>query len=111
MGKNVAKRLAVLGMDIVVYDPILKGQTTEFSIAEWPEGIDAADFLVFTCALTPETRHMLNHRPLKRVKRGVQIVNVARGPLIDEAALADALNEGWVHSVALDVFETEPLPQ
>ncbi len=110
IGRNVAKRLAVLGMDIVVYDPILKGQTIEFSTADWPDGLEATDYLVLTCALTPDNRHMLNHRTLKRAKRGVRIVNVARGPLIDEAALVDALNEGWVHSVALDVFETEPLP-
>jgi len=54
---------------------------------------------------------MLNQQTLRRTKRGVRVVNCARGPLIDEAALVEALLSGWVHSAALDVFEREPLPQ
>jgi D-3-phosphoglycerate dehydrogenase len=111
VGRNTAKRLAVLGMDIVVYDPVLKGMKAEFPVVVWPERVEEVDFIVFTCALTPENRHMLNRDTLKRVKHGVRIVNVARGPLIDEVALAEALNSGRVHSAALDVFEKEPLPQ
>ena len=63
-----------------------------------------------TCALNAANRHMLNAEALRAAKRGVRIVNVARGPLIDEVALIDAIESGHVHSAALDVFETEPLP-
>ncbi|MFN6035371.1 MAG: NAD(P)-dependent oxidoreductase, partial [Dolichospermum sp.] len=66
---------------------------------------------VLTCALTPDNWHILNKKTLALAKRGLRIVNVARGPLIDEVALAEALASGQVHSVALDVFEVEPLPE
>jgi D-3-phosphoglycerate dehydrogenase / 2-oxoglutarate reductase len=110
IGKNVAKRLAVLGMDLIVYDPVLQGKACEFPTAEWPRRLDEVDYLVFTCALTKDNRHMLNAEVLRTTQRGVRVVNCARGPLIDEAALVEALLNGWVHSAALDVFETEPLP-
>jgi D-3-phosphoglycerate dehydrogenase len=72
--------------------------------------VEEADFLAFTCALTKDNHHMLNAQVLARCKPGVRITNVARGPLIDEQALIAAMREGKVHSVALDVFEEEPLP-
>ena len=78
--------------------------------ALWPERIGEADFIVFTCALTDVNYHMLDADALNQTRHGVRIVNVARGPLIDEGALAEALRSGRVHSVALDVFEVEPLP-
>ena len=65
--------------------------------------------MVFTCALTGENYHMLGDAELQKAKQGLRIVNVARGPLIDEKSLVGALDSGRVHSVALDVFETEPL--
>ena len=68
-----------------------------------------ADFLAFTCALTPANRHMLNAETLAKAKDGLRLVNVARGPLIDEPELIAALQSGKVYSAALDVFEVEPL--
>jgi D-3-phosphoglycerate dehydrogenase len=72
--------------------------------------VGEADFIVLTCALTRENHHMLNGSVLAGASRGVRVVNVARGPLIDEAALVAALRSGQVGAAALDVFEEEPLP-
>jgi D-3-phosphoglycerate dehydrogenase len=69
-----------------------------------------SDFIVVTCALTPESHHLLSTAAFARMKRGVRLVNVARGPIVDEAALVAALEAGQVATAALDVFETEPLP-
>ena len=71
----------------------------------WPGGIDRCDFLVLACPLTRSNRHMVDGTLLARTKRGVRIVNVARGGLIDEQALADALASGQVAGAAIDVFE------
>lgn len=111
IGRNVARRLLAAEMKIVAYDPFYAGDLDEgVERASWPERIGEADFLVFTCALTAANRHMLNAATLSQTKPGVRVVNVARGPLIDESALIAALQSGQVHSVGLDVFEVEPLP-
>lgn len=112
IGRSVARRLAAFGMPIVAYDP---GNDDDGGIAgveraAWPERIGEADFIVFTCALNAHNRHMLDERVLAMARPGVQVVNVARGPLIDERALIDALRTGHVAAAALDVFEVEPLP-
>jgi D-3-phosphoglycerate dehydrogenase len=111
IGKNIAKRLATCGMNVTIYDPFASVDEvadTGYKIAEWPDKIDQADFIVFACALTDSNRHMLNSNVFERCKRGVKIVNVARGPLIDEQALIRAQASGIVESCALDVFEEEP---
>lgn len=112
IGRSTAKRLVSFDMSVVAYDPGIEGNAGIAGVerASWPERIDEADFIVFTCALNERNRHMLNKETLARTKRGVQVVNVARGPLIDEAALVTALHSGQVAAAALDVFETEPLP-
>ena len=112
IGSNVAKRLLACNMNIIAYDPKYtpRAGMEIMSVNDWPDGIDRADFIIFTCSLTKENYHMLNDAVLRKVKKGVRIVNVARGPLIDEPALIRGLESGTVYSAALDVFETEPLP-
>ncbi len=111
IGRNLARRALAADMKIVAYDPFYAGPLADgIERAAWPERINEADFLAFTCALTAGNRHMLNGATLALAKPGVRLVNVARGPLIDEAALFAALQSGQVHSAALDVFEVEPLP-
>ncbi len=112
IGRNTCTRLMALGMRVTAYDPGVQGDAGIAGLARaaWPAGVEDCDFLVFTCALTPANRHMLDAAVLAACRPGVRIVNVARGPLIDEAALVAALQSGQVHSAALDVFETEPLP-
>lgn len=112
IGRNTAKRLLAADMQVIAYDPYFQpAQGLEaVQSAKWADRLDEADFIVLTCALTPENKHMVNAETLAKAKHGVRIVNVARGPLIDEAALIAALASGQVHSAALDVFEVEPLP-
>jgi D-3-phosphoglycerate dehydrogenase len=69
-----------------------------------------ADYVALCCNLTRDNVHMISTRQFGLMKRGVRIVNTARGPLIDEAALIAALESGVVAGAALDVFEEEPLP-
>jgi len=112
IGRNVARRMLAADMKVIVYDPLFKPAEGLAAVERrtWPEGIGAADFLVLACALTADNRHMVNEAVLAQSKRGLRVVNVARGPLIDERALENALASGQVHSTALDVMETEPLP-
>jgi D-3-phosphoglycerate dehydrogenase len=111
IGRQLSRRLAACDMRVIAYDPAVtaEGGTSEVERAAWPERIEEADFLVFTCSLNASNRHMLNAAVLKRTKPGVYVVNVARGPLIDESALVAALQSGHVKAAALDVFEIEPL--
>lgn len=111
IGRQTAKRIAACDSQIIVYDPAyapVEGLDTQS--ATWPNRIGEADFIIFTCPLTPQTRAMFNHDLLAKLKPGVRVVNVARGPVIVEAALIEGLRSGLIHSAALDVFEVEPLP-
>jgi D-3-phosphoglycerate dehydrogenase len=112
IGRSAARRLAAFDMPIVAYDPGNQdtGGIPGVERASWPERIGEVDFIVFTCSLNAHNRHMLDERVLAMTKAGVQVVNVARGPLIDEQALVRALQSGHVAAAALDVFEEEPLP-
>lgn len=112
IGKNTAKRLLAADMSIIAYDPYAQPDPAipQVQMAAWPQRIEEADFIVINCALTPSSHHMLNAEVLSKAKEGVRIVNVGRGPIIDEAALEAALQTGQVYSAALDVFEVEPLP-
>ena len=112
IGRNTCTRMQALGMHVIAWDPGVQGDAGIAGLerAAWPDRVGACDFIVFTCALNAHNRHMLNADVLAQAMDGVRIVNVARGPLIDEAALIAALQSGKVHSAALDVFEDEPLP-
>ena len=112
IGQNTAKRLQASDMKVIVYDPFAKlnPDLSEIEIETWPNRIDEADCIVVTCSLTESSYHMVNAEVFSQAKRGVRIINVGRGPVIDESSLENALNSGRVYSVALDVFEVEPLP-
>lgn len=111
IGKATSFRLLACGMNVIAYDPAKTHLeiTDGIDLCLWPEEIGRCDFLIFTCALTASSRHMLDAATLHRCRKGVRIVNVARGSVIDEPALIEGLRSGKVHSAALDVFEKEPL--
>ena len=112
IGKNLAKRMLVSDMHVIVYDPAFESHnfSGEIQYAIWPDKIEKADFIVFTCSLTRENYHMFNSDVLCKVRKGVRVVNIARGPLIKEDVLVMGLRTGTIHSAALDVMEVEPLP-
>jgi len=112
IGRATARKLLAFGMKVIAYDPYYqRDPALDVENATWPERLAEADFVVLTCALTESSRHMVNAETLARMKPGVRIINVGRGPLIDEPTLIAALESGHVASAALDVFEEEPLPE
>ena len=112
IGQSTAKRLLALDMNVIAYDPFADNSSNlpEVEREVWPNRVEEVDFIVITCSLTKSSYHMVNADIFKQAKDGVRVVNVGRGPIIDEASLEDALKSGKVYSAALDVFEVEPLP-
>ena len=111
IGSIVAARALGLKMKVIAFDPFLTPERAlEMGVekAELDTLLARADFITLHTPLTDSTRNILSREALARTKRGVRIVNCARGGLIDEAALKDALDSGQVGGAALDVFETEP---
>ncbi|HEY7057339.1 MAG TPA: phosphoglycerate dehydrogenase [Vicinamibacterales bacterium] len=111
IGREVAQRARAFGMEILAHDPFIAARAAEAAgvpLVALDDVLAQSDFLTLHVPALDETRHMLNAASLARARRGVRIVNTARGELIDEAALADAIESGHVAGAGLDVFETEP---
>jgi D-3-phosphoglycerate dehydrogenase len=104
IGGRIAELGRAFGMEVIHHDPFVAGSVAPLALAA------RADIVCLACALTPENRHIVNADFLAAMKRTAFLVNVARGPLVDEAALIAALRAGTIAGAALDVFETEPLP-
>ena len=115
IGRATAHRLAAFGLRVIGFDPatIDPAALAASGATQLPmdQLLSESDFVVVTCALTPESFHLLSDDAFSRMKDGVRIVNVSRGPVIDEEALVRALKSGKVGNAALDVFEIEPLPK
>jgi D-3-phosphoglycerate dehydrogenase len=110
IGREVARRAAAFGMRIVVVDPFVApdpGLGFERE-DELDRALARADFVVLACALVEATRGLLGARSLAATKRGAFVVNVARGGVVDEAALAAALESGAIAGAGLDVMQSEP---
>ena len=114
IGQAVARRGDALGMRTLGCDiaPAARpfADETGLCVGELDQVIASADFLSLNCNLTAENRHLLGKREFDLMQQGVYLINTARGGLIDEDALAEALAKGTVAGAALDVFEEEPLP-
>lgn len=112
IGRETARRAAALGMSVVAFDPFVPRSDAAWKLArrvEWEELLAQADVLSLHVPLTPETRHLIDAAALAAMKPGAIVINAARGGIVDEAALADALASGRLSGAALDVFESEPL--
>lgn len=112
IGQGIARRVQGFGMQALGCDVrrLAAGDAPGLRQVELAELLGASDVVLLACNLTPENRHLLNEDTIAAMKPGAIIVNVSRGPLIDEAALARALESGHIAAAGLDVFETEPLP-
>ena len=112
VGMEVASRGAAFGMEVIAYDPYVSAAVAEEKGAKLmplEEVFAQADYLTLHVGLSAQTVGMINAQSLSRMKNGVRLVNCARGELIDEAALCEALKSGHVSGAALDVFQSEPL--
>ncbi|HWK40775.1 MAG TPA: phosphoglycerate dehydrogenase [Croceibacterium sp.] len=111
IGGIVADRALGLKMKVVAYDPFLSPErAVELGIekVELDELLGRADFITLHTPLTDQTRNILSKENIAKTRKGVRIINCARGGLVDEAALKEALDSGHVAGAALDVFQTEP---
>jgi len=111
IGTEVAKRLQSFGMRVIGYDPFLsseRAQQLEIELMELEQLYKEADFITFHTPLTSETRHMVGAKQIGMMKKGVRIINCARGGIVDEDALHGAIQSGQVAGAAIDVFEKEP---
>ena len=113
IGRVVASRARAMGMLIVAYDPFIapeQARDLEIELAPLDEVYARADFLTVHTPLTSETRGLIDREALGKMKQGARIINCARGGLIDEDALYEALMSGAIAGAALDVFSEEPPP-
>ncbi|MEN6480359.1 MAG: C-terminal binding protein, partial [Anaerolineales bacterium] len=113
IGSRVVQRLRGWDLRVLAYDPYLTDDQVRDAGAErvsLPELLRTSDMISIHCPLTEETRHMIGRRELALLKPTAILVNDARGAVIDEQALAEALREERLWAAGLDVFETEPLP-
>ena len=113
IGRVVAARARAMGMQIVAYDPFIApehARDLEIDLASLDEVYACADFLTVHTPLTPETRSLIDREAFSKMKKGAYIINCARGGLVDEEALYEAIIEGTIAGAALDVFTQEPPP-
>ena len=112
IGMEVARRARSFAMEVIAHDPFVSVAVAKeqgIRMAKLEDVYAAADYLTLHVGLTPQTTGMINAESIKTMKKGIRIVNCARGELVDEAALAEALTQGQVGGAALDVFTHEPL--
>jgi D-3-phosphoglycerate dehydrogenase len=110
IAQEVARRLTPFGFRLVAHDPYFKGDWPGLTLVSLPDLFAQVDALTLHAPATPDTIGIINADTLARMKPTAVLVNSARGDLIDESALAQALVAGKIGAAALDVFQTEPLP-
>jgi D-3-phosphoglycerate dehydrogenase len=111
IGREVARRARAFRMEVVAYDPYvseLVARDQSITLVELEELLGRSDVLTLHCALSPSTEHILDAAALATLKPGAIVINAARGGLVDETALADALRSGHVHAAGVDVFSSAP---
>ena len=114
IGSEVARRAIAFGMRVLAYDPYLslsRAKELQVELVELDEIYARADFITIHMPMSDETRGMINAAAFAKMKKGVRVLNCARGGIIHEQDLYDAIKSGRVAGAALDVYETEPLPK
>ena len=110
VGSRVARALCAFGAQVMVYDPYMRGQIFGLRMHALDELLRRSRVITLHARLTAETRGLIGARELALLPEGSVVVNVARGPLVDEEALCDALESGQVSAAALDTYGQEPVP-
>jgi len=112
IGRAMAKRAQGFGMRVLYQDAVPADPAIERELRASRTDIATllkeSDFVTLHTPLLPETRHLINAQSLKTMKKTAYLINASRGPVVDEAALAQALKEGWIAGAGIDVFEDEP---
>jgi glyoxylate reductase len=112
IGRAVARRALGFGMRVLYHDTLSVGAAVERELNATAVDLETllreSDFVSLHVLLSPETRHLLDERTLRLMKKSAILVNASRGPVVDEAALVRALSEEWIRGAGLDVFEAEP---
>lgn len=111
IGRLVTERAQAFGMNVIAYDPYVSeavGRHMNVTLVDIDELYAQADYITLHSVLTKETEKLINADAIAQMKKGVIVINVARGKLVDEQALADGLKSGQVGGAALDVYTTEP---
>lgn len=111
IGRRVAAIGSVMGMRILGHDPHVKTAPPGTILTTLPELLQAADIVSLHCPLTTDNRRMINQETLSRMRHGAILINTARGGLVDESAVRNALESGYLRAAALDSFEIEPPPR
>jgi len=114
IGKALTRRarsfgMTILGNDIIEIDHVFIAETG-IQMTTLEALLSASDFVSVNCDLNPTSRHLINEQTLRLMRKNAVLINSARGPIVDEAALVAALKVGTIGGAALDVFEVEPLP-
>ncbi|HTZ61875.1 MAG TPA: hydroxyacid dehydrogenase [Thermoplasmata archaeon] len=108
IAREVARRIEPFGAATIAFDPFVTAAVDRTEILPWEALLARADLVSIHAALTPANRHLVDARAFGQMKPGAFLINVARGPLVEEAALVAALRSGRLAGAALDVFEVEP---
>lgn len=113
IGHEMFKLAVPFGMKHIAFDPYLaQGALADVDVkmVDMDTVLAESDFISISCPLNQGTRHLIGEKELRKMKETAFLINTARGPIVDEAALVKALREGWIRGAAIDVFEQEPTP-
>ncbi len=113
IAQTLVKRVRGFEFRVIAHDPYVGRAVAEelgVTLVDLPTLLKESDLLSIHAPLTPATRHIIGEAELRQMKPTAILVNTSRGPLVDEAALARALSEGWIAAAGIDVYETEPPP-
>ncbi|MBW4690928.1 MAG: D-2-hydroxyacid dehydrogenase [Lyngbya sp. HA4199-MV5] len=113
IGQEIAKRASAFGLRVWGsrrHPQPTPGFERVVGLDEWRSLLPEADYIVLATPLTPETRNLIDESALRAMRSTAYLINIARGAVVDEAALLTALREGWIAGAGLDTFHTEPLP-
>jgi D-3-phosphoglycerate dehydrogenase len=109
IGREIVRLASVFDCDIIGFDPYAALDDGNVTRVDLPDLMRRSDYIIVQCALTPETKGLISREMISSMKPSAYLINTARGPIVDEAALIDALTNRTIAGAALDVFEKEPI--
>jgi D-3-phosphoglycerate dehydrogenase / 2-oxoglutarate reductase len=108
IGLEVARRIAAFGVEVIAFDPYIKEVPEGVTLKDFDTVLKESDFISVHCPLNDSTRHLIGEKEFKKMERKPLLINTSRGPIVNEEALNQALKEGLISGVGLDVLEKEP---